>query len=122
MLCAFSAAAGMVGEALAPNYGWLILTQVFMGVGIGGTLAIISAYIGRLAPEGRTGAVYGLDTVVVSLSSAIGPTLGGWLGDTLSIRAPLYLGGFFMALAGVGTSYLPDKDAMDNPEPDGESE
>ena len=92
----------MVGEALAPNYGWLILTQVFMGVGIGGTLAIISAYIGRLAPEGRTGAVYGLDTVVVSLSSAIGPTLGGWLGDTLSIRAPLYLGGFFMALAGIG--------------------
>ncbi|MDF1515400.1 MAG: MFS transporter, partial [Anaerolineae bacterium] len=89
MLCAFSAAAGMVGEALAPTYGWLVITQVFMGVGIGGTLAIISAYIGRLAPEGRTGAVYGLDTAVVSLSSAVGPTLGGWLSDTITRRAPL---------------------------------
>jgi DHA1 family multidrug resistance protein-like MFS transporter len=107
MLSAFCAASGMVGKALAPNYGWLIMTEVFSGIGNGGTLAIISAYIGRLAPEGRAGAVFGLDTVVVSLSSAIGPTLGGWIGDTLSHRTTLYIGGIFTTLAGFASLYLP---------------
>ena len=110
MLSAFFAAAGMVGQALAPNYTWLIFAQVFLGVGIGGTLAIISAYIGRLAPKGRIGAVFGLDTVVVSLSSAIGPTLGGWISDAFARRAPLYVGAFFMTLAGLASLFLPQKD------------
>jgi DHA1 family multidrug resistance protein-like MFS transporter len=116
MLSAFSAGLAMVIKAVAPNYSWLIFAQVISGVGLGGTLAIISAYIGRLAPQGRTGAVFGLDTVVVSLSSAIGPTLGGWLSDTIARRAPLYIGAFCMVFAGLASLYLPTRtaDNLDN--------
>ena len=45
---------------------------------------------------------------MVSFSSAVGPTLGGWLSDTIAHRAPLYIGGVFMVLAGLATLYLPD--------------
>jgi DHA1 family multidrug resistance protein-like MFS transporter len=118
MLSSFSAAVGIFMQAFAPSYGWLVIAQIFSGAGIGGTLAIISAYIGRLAPEGRTGAVFGLDTVVVSLSSAIGPTLGGWVSDTITRRAPFYIGAFFMTLSGLASHYLPDKTVSDLAEKD----
>ena len=45
---------------------------------------------------------------MVSFSSAVGSTLGGWLSDTIAHRAPLYIGGVFMVLAGLATLYLPD--------------
>jgi DHA1 family multidrug resistance protein-like MFS transporter len=116
VLSAFSAAAGMLVQALAASYSVLIFAQILLGVGIGGTLSIISAYISSLAPKGRTGAVFGLDTVVVSLSSAVGPTLGGWISDTIARRAPLYFGAIFMFLAGVASHSLPSRTEIESVE------
>lgn len=105
---AFLAAAAMVCQGLAHTYWLLIGGQFFLGLGIGGTLAVISAYIGRMAPEGRVGTAFGLDALAVSLAGAVGPTTGGWLSDTVSRRAPLYVGGLAMALAGVAVLRLPE--------------
>lgn len=105
--CALFSAAAMVMQALAPAYWVLILAQAFLGVAIGGTLAIISAYIGRTAPEGRAGSAYGLDAMAVSLSNFIGPSVGGWLAGALSLRTPFYVGSALMALAGLTVLGLP---------------
>ena len=104
---AMLAAVAMIVQAVAPSYWPLLGAQVFLGFGIGGTLAIISAYIGKMAPEGRTGAAFGLDQMAVSLSNGIGPTVGGWLSDTFTRRTPLYAGGIAMALASAAVTLLP---------------
>ncbi len=106
--CAFVAALAMIGQALAPTYGFLLLAQSMLGVGIGGTLAVISAYVGRMAPTGKAGTAFGLDAMAVALSGTIGPALGGWVSDTLDRRAPLYAGGITMALAGLAVLRLPN--------------
>lgn len=104
---AFLAALAMIVQGLAPAYWVLLVAQAFLGLGTGGTLAVISAYIGRMAPEGRVGTAFGLDAMAVSLSGAIGPSLGGWLSDTVNRRTPLYIGGVAMALAGIAVLRLP---------------
>jgi DHA1 family multidrug resistance protein-like MFS transporter len=104
---ALFAAVAMLVQAMAESYWLLLAAQAFLGFGIGGTLAIISAYVGKMAPEGRTGAAFGVDQMAVSLSNAVGPTVGGWLSDTFTRRTPLYAGGIAMALAGGMVTLLP---------------
>jgi MFS family permease len=119
---ALVAALAMFAQAMAQSYWILLAAQVFLGFGIGGTLAVISAYIGKLAPKGRTGAAFGLDQMAVSLSNAVGPTVGGWLSDTFTRRTPLYTGGVSMAIAGAAVLLLPKgKDGTESPDEDGES-
>ncbi|MGC9346594.1 MAG: MFS transporter, partial [Anaerolineae bacterium] len=59
MASAFLAALAMIAQGLAPAYWVLVVAQAFLGLGTGGTLAVISAYIGRMAPEGRVGTAFG---------------------------------------------------------------
>ncbi len=104
---AFIATAAMLAQGLASTYWLLILAQALLGLGIGGTLAVISAYIGRMAPEGRAGTAFGLDAMAVSVAGAIGPIVGGWLGDVVSLRVPFFVGGIAMGLAGFAVLRLP---------------
>ncbi len=110
MIATFVLAAAIGMQAWAPGYGMLLLAQVFIGLAVGGTLSIISAYIGRCAPEGKAGTAYGLDTMATSLSNAIGPTMGGWLG-AFSLSLPFYVGCVVTAMSGFAVLRLPkDKD------------
>ena len=103
--------AGAIGiQAVASAYWMLLVAQVFLGLAIGGTLSIISAYIGRAAPEGKAGTAYGLDTLATSLSNAVGPTVGGWLG-AVSLSLPFYVGCVVTALSGFAVSKLPKDNA-----------
>lgn len=99
--------AGAIGiQAWTSAYGVLLLAQVFIGLAVGGTLSVISAYIGRCAPEGKAGTAYGLDTMATSLSNAIGPTVGGWLG-AFSLNLPFYVGSVVTAVSGFAVFKLP---------------
>jgi len=93
-------------QALATKYWMLLVAQVFIGLAVGGTLSIVSAYIGRCAPEGKAGAAYGLDTMATSLSNAVGPSVGGWLGAT-SLNLPFYVGCVVTAVSGFAVLKLP---------------
>jgi MFS transporter, DHA1 family, multidrug resistance protein len=104
---ALLAAAALIGQAVATRYWMLVVWQFVLGLGLGSTLAVISSYIGRLAPEGRVGTAFGLDAMAVSLAGAVGPSLGGWLSDTLTRQMPLYVGGILMALASLAVLRLP---------------
>ena len=103
LLCAIA----LFVQALAPAYALLVLAQFVLGLGVGGTIAVLSAYIGRMAPEGRAGTAFGLDAMAVALAGAVGPSVGGWLSDTISRRAPLWAGGIAMMLAGLAVLRLP---------------
>ncbi len=103
LLCAVA----LFVQAVAPAYALLVLAQFILGLGVGGTIAVLSAYIGRMAPEGRAGTAFGLDAMAVALAGAVGPSVGGWLSDTVSRRAPLWAGGVAMVLAGLAVLRLP---------------
>lgn len=103
LLCAIA----LFIQAVAPAYALLVLAQFVLGLGVGGTIAVLSAYIGRMAPEGRAGTAFGLDAMAVALAGAVGPSVGGWLSDTVSRRAPLWAGGIAMVLAGLAVLRLP---------------
>ena len=107
LVCAWVGGAALFFQALAPAYTMLLVCQAFLGIAVGGTLATLSAYVGRLAPEGRAGAAYGLDTTAVSISNAIGPFAGGWLARWFSLRSPFTIGGVLMALSSLAVLRLP---------------
>ncbi len=103
LLCAVA----LFVQAVAPAYALLVLAQFILGLGVGGTIAVLAAYIGRMAPEGRAGTAFGLDAMAVALAGAVGPSVGGWLSDTVSRRAPLWAGGVAMVLAGLAVLRFP---------------
>jgi MFS transporter, DHA1 family, multidrug resistance protein len=78
----------------------LLVLQAAVGFVMSGILAALSALLANLAPQGHHGAVYGVDTSVVSLGNALGPMLGAALATAMGLRAPFLLaaGGFVVAL------------------------
>lgn len=107
VVCGIVGGMCLILQGVAANYMLLVIWQAFLGIATGGTLATISAYVGRLAPEGRSGTAYGLDTLAVSLSNASGPFAGGWLARWFSLQTPFLVGGGVMALASVLVLRLP---------------
>jgi len=109
LLCALLGGGALILQGSAPTYGLFLIGQLLLGLATGGTLVTLSAYLGRLAPRGRAGAVYGLDTLAMALSNALGPFAGGWLARWFSLRAPFVVGGILMGLAGLAVLRLPPK-------------
>lgn len=75
----------------APTASWLIVARAAQGVGgallTPGSLAIISAFF----EDAERGRAIGLWAGFSSLTSALGPMLGGWLIDTISWRWIFYM-------------------------------
>lgn len=71
---------------LAPSIGWLILARGIQGIGaallVPGSLALISASF----PDDRRGQAIGTWSGFTSITSALGPVLGGWLVEHASWR------------------------------------
>jgi DHA1 family multidrug resistance protein-like MFS transporter len=98
-----AAAAFYVPQFFATNVVQLALLQVATGAALGGTIASVSAAMAALAPEGRQGAVYGVDASMVSAANAIGPIGGAMLAAAVGLR-PTFLcvaGVFVLASLGV---------------------
>jgi len=77
----------------------LLVLQGALGLVMSGVLAAISAMMSTLAPEGRQGAVYGVDASVVSTANAVGPMLGASVAAAWGLRAPFLLAAGAFALA-----------------------
>jgi DHA1 family multidrug resistance protein-like MFS transporter len=86
----------------------LIILQGGAGLAMGGILASISAALGKLAPEGREGIVYGVDASVVAAANAMGPMAGSLVAAYCGLRAPFLAAAGVSALASVvGCRLLP---------------
>lgn len=78
----------------------LLVLQGAVGFVMSGVVASISALLANLAPEGRQGAVYGIDASVVSAANAVGPMVGASAAAAFGLRSPFLLtaGGLALAL------------------------
>jgi DHA1 family multidrug resistance protein-like MFS transporter len=91
----------------------LLVLQAAAGAVMGGGLATIGALLANLSPEGRQGAVYGLDWSAVSVASGLGPIIGAAVAVGLDLRTP------FLFAAGVyGLTVLIIVGAVPNRQPE----
>ncbi len=78
--------AGSVLCATAQNSGMLITFRVLQGLGGGAVLPVAMAYVYRISPPDKVGALMGMMGVPILFAPAIGPVLGGWLVQYASWR------------------------------------
>jgi DHA1 family multidrug resistance protein-like MFS transporter len=92
----------------------LLILQAAAGVAIGGGLAAMGALLANLSPEGRQGAVYGLDWSAVAMAKTLGPITGAAVAIGLGLRAPfLFAAGIYglatLMVAGVVSKRQPEQ-------------
>jgi DHA1 family multidrug resistance protein-like MFS transporter len=99
LACVTGAAILYVPQFFVTTPWQLLILQGAIGLVMSGVLASTSALLANLAPEGRQGAVYGVDASVVSAANAVGPMLGASVAATVGLRAPFLLTAGALALA-----------------------
>lgn len=102
----------LVGSILcgaATNMTYLILARAIQGFGGGGLFVLALSVVGDVIPAKDRGKVQGVFAAVFSVSSVIGPLMGGWFVDVFSwhwiffINIPLGL----IAVLGFAASFKP---------------
>ena len=101
LACTVCAAILYVPQFLVTTPWQLLILQAAVGFVMSGVLASISALLANLAPEGRQGAVYGVDASVVSIANGVGPMLGATLAASLGLRTPFLLSAIALGLASI---------------------
>ncbi|MEJ2558158.1 MAG: MFS transporter, partial [Anaerolineae bacterium] len=91
LICGLASAGFYLPYVLAMSPAQVMLLQGLTGAAIGAMLALLSATLANLAPQGRQGAVYGIDTSVVSAANAIAPMIGAGLAVWAGLRATFVL-------------------------------
>ena len=100
LVCITAAAVAYVPHFFVADVWQLTGLQLVVNFFLGGTLTTVSTLLAGLAPEGRQGAVYGLDTSAASIGNAVGPMLGAGIAISLGIRSGfLFVAGFFFVAA-----------------------
>lgn len=108
LICGLASAGFYLPYVLAASPSHVMLLQGLTGAAIGAMLALLSATLANLAPKGRQGAVYGIDTSVVSAANAIAPMLGAGLAVWAGLRATFVLAaGIFLVVSLLVVRLLP---------------
>ena len=91
--------------ALSSSLGMLILARVFQGVGGGGLAPVEQSMIADSFPQEKRGQAFAAFGLVVVVAPIIGPTIGGYITDTISwhwiflINVPVGIMAFFATIA-----------------------
>ena len=80
------AALASVPQAFVPNYWSFVGARFALGLFVGGILPTANALVGRLAPAGDRGTVYGVTASAMFLGQSLGPLSGGAIAATLGLR------------------------------------
>jgi DHA1 family multidrug resistance protein-like MFS transporter len=100
LICGLASAGFYLPYVLAASPAHVMLLQALTGATIGAMLALLSATLANLAPQGRQGAVYGIDTSVVSAANAIAPMVGAGLAVWAGLRSTFVLtAGIFLVVS-----------------------
>ena len=112
-------AAGLVYllQAVVTTTTQLFVLQFMLGLALAGTISTLAALLARLVPEGRQGAIYGLDASVVSAANALGPLAGAAIAVPLGNRAAFVLAGGLLLISAVVVAWLVPREKRDAPEP-----
>jgi len=88
MSCAAVSVFCLAGQSMVQRPVSLIPLQAGAGLAMGGTLASVRALLANLAPDGREGIIYGVESSVSSIANTIGPMTGSVLAAGLGLRIP----------------------------------
>ena len=93
LFVAASALCGAAGTLPLPIDGMnqLIVFRGLQGIGAGGVMGLIFTIVGDIFSPQERGKYQGLFSAVWGVASVFGPTLGGWLTDSVSWRACFYV-------------------------------
>ncbi len=80
------AALASAPQAFVPGYWSFVAARFGLGLFVGGILPTANALVGRLAPEGDRGTVYGVTASAMFLGQSLGPLSGGAIAATLGLH------------------------------------
>jgi len=80
-------AAASLGCALAPGFGWLLGARALQGIGAALLVPASLALLGAAFEGEARGRAVGTWAAAASVTSALGPLVGGWFVDTVGWRA-----------------------------------
>jgi DHA1 family multidrug resistance protein-like MFS transporter len=118
LICLSGLAVFYVPQSLVTSPSQLGLLQVVSSFLMAGVLASVSALLARMVPEGRQGAVYGVNTTIVAGAAAMAPMLGAsaaiWWGlrSIFVVASGLFVVGGLVAvrlLTSPGPQVLPEE-------------
>jgi len=80
------AALASAPQAFVPGYWSFVAARFGLGLFVGGILPTANALVGRLAPAGDRGTVYGVTASAMFLGQSLGPLSGGAIAATLGLH------------------------------------
>jgi DHA1 family multidrug resistance protein-like MFS transporter len=95
LVCSSAACVLYALQAGVQTVGQLMILRTIAGLASGGILASVSALLAALAPRGRYGAVYGVNTSMVAAANAIAPMIGAAMTARWGLRS-VFLGAAVM--------------------------
>lgn len=82
--------AGLLLDALAPNFLLLLLGRAIQGLGTGIALPLMFNIILEQVPKSRVGTMMGVGNLITGIAPAVGPTFGGIVINSLGWRWVFY--------------------------------
>ncbi|CAI2633669.1 Antiseptic resistance protein [Apilactobacillus kunkeei] len=77
---------GLIIDASAPSFAFILLGRIIQGIGTGIALPLMFNIILDNVPVSRLGFMMGVGSLITAAASAIGPTFGGVIVNTLGWR------------------------------------
>ncbi len=97
----FSGAVVIALMGLAQSAQHLVLLRLLQGM-LTGTVTAANALVATTAPRERAGSALGMLQMAIYVGASAGPLLGGLVADTFGYRAPFWVTGALLFLAGLG--------------------
>jgi MFS family permease len=91
-----------LGLALVPlphSFAWQFPVAALLAIGNSISAPVLTALVSLLSPEAERGEVLGVFQSTQSLGRIIGPIIGNYLFDWVSVPAPYYVGALIMLVA-----------------------
>jgi len=105
-------AIGLLGIAFAPSVAWMGVTMTFLAFGTSFSNPATLGSISLLAPTEEQGVTMGVAQSLASLGRIIGPAIGGFIYQKVSIQSPFVVSGI-LALSGLVTVLVMSKQLPD---------
>ena len=86
LICLGGAALASAPQAFVHTYWGFVAARFALGLFVGGILPTANALVGRLAPAGDRGIVYGITASAMFLGGSLGPLSGGAIAATLGLN------------------------------------